>query len=185
MKSIRKLGVAALVSASLAVGSLAVIAPDAQAYSSSSRVCNIVGVASNGAVTPFRITGTSLLNLRITDDCLLALGDGLYGNKTAGTQDAVMALQNSMNTCYAAEVKQAKVYPLKVDGKFGNATYAALIKVQKAIGTRADGVLGDETMARMKWATAVPPKTGGSCSYSTYAMIRAATAAGLIGATLV
>jgi hypothetical protein len=79
---------------------------------------------------------------------------------------AVMALQNTMNTCYAAQVKEAKVYPLTVDGKFGQNTYKALIRVQLLLRKTdksivADGILGVKTKRAMQWADTYD--NGGTC----------------------
>jgi hypothetical protein len=155
MRFPHRLAVAVLLGTSLAAGTVALAAPAAEAASPASRVCTGVLAAHDYgyAYVPWHLEKQSY-------DCLLSKGDGGRDGVFA-----VMTLQNSMNTCYPDQVKQARVYPLKVDGKFGQNTYAALIKVQLYLRKTdksivADGILGMKTKRAMLWADQVE---GGTC----------------------
>jgi hypothetical protein len=141
MKSPHKLIAAVLAASTLAVGAVAVGTDSASAYSSSSTVCKYV--ADFEAWTGSTTTLVSVPTRSATKlDCYLRYGDGLYGNKNDGTWNAVMALQDALNTCYGAN--------LSVDGKFGTKTRDALKAAQKKMGVKADGIFGyGETMPNM------------------------------------
>jgi hypothetical protein len=69
--------------------------------------------------------------------------------------DGVRQLQDSMNDCYASQLRAIGVFPLVQDGDFGGNTRRALIKVQQTAGTAADGEYGPNTRRAMLHVTPV------------------------------
>jgi hypothetical protein len=166
MKPTHKLFVGAIVGVSLAVGSIAVTAPAAEAYTATSKVCtNAVRQFNDGiwGVVYYPVIWHETAEPKYT--CVLSKGDGLDGITPKGllvfVRTAVKALQNGMNTCYGSVVKASNGGDLlAVDGKFGSKTYAALIRVQRAVGTTPDGVFGVKTRDAMMWPDQA---IGGTC----------------------
>jgi murein L,D-transpeptidase YcbB/YkuD len=69
-------------------------------------------------------------------DCLMNSG---------ATGSGVVALQNTINSCYAPSPY------LSVDGDYGPKTKAAVKVVQNKVGTTQDGIYGPKTAAAMRW----------------------------------
>jgi hypothetical protein len=82
------------------------------------------------------------------------------GMVRGANSDGVARLQDTLNDCYTAALKEIKVYPLTIDGDFGGNTEKALKKAQSVAGTGADGQYGPLTRKAIKH---VDPDFGDPC----------------------
>ena len=86
--------------------------------------------------------------------CQMGYGTGFYSTKT---NQAVLQLQDTINLCYKSVI--GGLWPLSVDGKYGNNTKTAVYRIQKSIGgISVDGTYGPQTAGAMKhWTWARTP----------------------------
>jgi hypothetical protein len=117
-----------------AVAAMAVLPATAALAATPSPQCNARSVVQNMAIP----SASGNLN------CYL----GAFSGDTHKT--AVKVLQGAMNVCFGKSVL-GNVYPLAVDGIFGNKTFTALERVQVHIGVNKDGQYGPMTRKSMRW----------------------------------
>ncbi|WP_240661101.1 MULTISPECIES: peptidoglycan-binding domain-containing protein [unclassified Streptomyces] len=134
------------------LGAAAVVAPAASAAPAASGLVSRCTKAGNIIYPTYYIRMPVNSSGAGELDCVLPVGS---------TGSAVVALQRTLNRCYAAGLAE--------DGVYGDLTKGAVRKAQRAAGVTADGVYGPVTAASIRhatWSREIPDRFLGCRRYT-------------------